>query len=508
MIPMTTTRSKPCFIALGFSLCATLLLSCTPSLGEFEGQTDIGHVVKDGSASYDAASQTYTVTGGGEHMWYDTDQFHFVWKQVSGDVSIAADIDIHEYGVHPHRKGFVMVRQDLDTDAAYANAAVHADGLTALQYREAKGAQTHEIQTNVTGPKRVRLEKSGQYVSMLVGDDPASMHAAGGSFRMELTDPFYIGIGVAAHDSTKAETAVFSNVEIKPLVLDMAAEPVLESTLERIDIENMNRRVVYQTTGHIEAPNWTHDGNHFIFNSEGLLYKLPVEGGEPEQIDTGILDGVNNDHGISPDATELVISDGSQGDEGSRIYLMPFEGGTPRLITPLGPSYWHGWSPDGKTLAYVARRDVADHFDIYTISVNGGPETRLTDAEGLDDGPDYTYDGKYIYFNSVRTGTMQIYRMKPDGSEQEQVTFDAYNDWFPHPSPDGQWIVFVSFMPEVEGHPPNKDVMLRLMPIGGGEVQTIAKLFGGQGTINVPSWSPDSKHVAFVSYRLVYPEQP
>lgn len=488
--------------------CTLLFFSCTPSLGEFEGQADVGNVVIEGEASYDAARQSYTVTGGGENMWTDTDEFHFVWKKISGDVSIAANINILDEGIHPHRKGFVTIRQDLDSDAAYASAVIHGNGMASLQYREGKGGQTHEVQSNINAPKRLRLEKAGKYVSMQVGDDVASMRSSGGSFRMALTAPYYIGIGVCAHDSTRAETAVFSNVEIDSVNLDMTAEPVLESTLERIDIASTDRTVVYHTEGHIEAPNWTHDGQYFIFNSEGLLYKLPVGGGEPVQIDTGILNGVNNDHGISPDASQLVISDGSQGDHGSRVYLMPFEGGTPRLITPEGPSYWHGWSPDGKTLAYVARRGGADHFDIYTIPVTGGRETRITDAEGLDDGPDYTPDGAYIYFNSVRTGTMQIYRMKPDGSEQEQITFDEYNDWFPHPSPDGMWIVFVSFEPDVEGHPANKDVMLRLMPIGGGEVQTIAKLFGGQGTINVPSWSPDSKHVAFVSYRLVYPEKP
>jgi len=197
------------------------------------------------------------------------------------------------------------------------------------------------------------------------------------------------------------------------------------------------------------------------------------------------------------------VSDQSQEDNQSLIYVLPIEGGTPRRITEHSPSYWHGWSPDGKTLAFVGRRN--DEYDIYTIPVEGGQETQLTTATGLDDGPDYSPDGQYIYFNSVRTGTMQIWRMKADGSDEEQLTFDDYNDWFPHPSPDGRWLVFVSFEPDVEGHPANKDVMLRLMPIEGGDIQVMAKLFGGQGTINVPSWSPDSQNVAFVSYRLVQP---
>jgi Tol biopolymer transport system component len=229
---------------------------------------------------------------------------------------------------------------------------------------------------------------------------------------------------------------------------------------------------------------------------------LPVAGGAPQVIDTGFATGCNNDHGLSPDGRWLAISDQSQGGK-SVIYILPVEGGTPRRITPLAPSYWHGWSPDGRTLAYCAERNGA--FDVYTISVDGGEETRLTTAPGLDDGPEYSPDGQYIYFNSERTGRMQIWRMKTDGSSQEPVTADGYNNWFPHLSPDGKWIVFLSYEPEVKGHPANKDVMLRLMPAGGGEIRVLAKLFGGQGTINVPSWSPDSGSLAFVSYQLVPP---
>ncbi|HKB98689.1 MAG TPA: hypothetical protein VKD23_07885, partial [Terriglobales bacterium] len=188
------------------------------------------------------------------------------------------------------------------------------------------------------------------------------------------------------------------------------------------------------------------------------------------------------------------------------VYIVPIAGGVPRRITQKSPSYWHGWSPDGKTLAFVGERN--DEFDIYTIPVTGGEETRLTTAKGLDDGPEYSPDGKYIYFNSERTGHMQIWRMRADGSEQQQVTIDDWNNWFPHISPDGAWMVFLSYEPDVKGHPENKNVMLRITSLNGGKVSdtkisVLARLFGGQGTINVPSWSPDSKEVAFVSYALV-----
>ncbi len=274
----------------------------------------------------------------------------------------------------------------------------------------------------------------------------------------------------------------------------------VESTLEIIDVATGARQVVYRAQEHFEAPNWSRDGKFLVINRAGRLYRVPTTGGTLEAIDTGTASRLNNDHGFSPDGRLLAISHSPE--RQSLIYVLPAIGGEPRLVTPLGPSYWHGWSPDGKKLTYCAQRN--GEFDIYTIPVEGGAETRLTTAPGLDDGPDYTADGRFIYFNSERSGVMRIWRMAADGTGQEQVTFDdAYADWFPHPSPDGRWIVFLSYDKGVKGHPPNHDVVLRLMPLAGGTPKVIAKLFGGQGTINVPSWSPDSSRFAFVSYRLV-----
>jgi TolB protein len=282
--------------------------------------------------------------------------------------------------------------------------------------------------------------------------------------------------------------------------LSAVAPSTLYSSLETIDIASKARTVVYVAAEHFEAPNWTRDGSSFLFNQDGRLYRLPVSGGKPEVIDTGFAVRCNNDHGISPDSKFIAISDQSQGDHNSVVYLVPFGGGEPRRITQNSPSYWHGWSPDGKTLAFVGERN--GEFDIYAIPAAGGDETRLTTAKGLDDGPEYTPDGKYIYFNSVRTGLMQIWRMRPDGSEQERITHDEFNNWFPHFSPDGKWMVMLSYDKSVEGHPPNKDVTLRLMSMQSGKIEVLTKLFGGQGTINVPSWAPDGKRLAFVSYEL------
>jgi len=482
---------------------ALTFVSCNmePDLGIFTGSGDIGNVGQKGSVEFNAADSSYTISGGGTNMWFDSDQLHYVWKKVSGDVSIEADIAWVGEGVDAHRKACLIIRQDLDTSAIYVDAAIHGDGLTSIQYRESAGGNTREVQSNLSSPKRVRLEKLGDYLSMSVASSDGTFSSSGGSFKLEFQEPFYIGLGVSAHNNDVLETAVFSRVRIDSLTSVPDSMLSVESTLETIAIASFDRRVVYHAQGRFEAPNWTPDGSTLIYNSGGLLYKIPVEGGVPELIPTDFARRINNDHGISPDGTQIVISDGTE-ERRSIIYTLPIEGGKPERITPIGPSYWHGWSPDGQTLVYCAARD--GNYDVYAIPTKGGKEIRLTDAEGLDDGPEYSPDGKFIYFNSVRSGAMQIWRMKPDGSEQEQITTDEYNDWFAHPSPDGKWIAYVTFGTDVPAgsHPPNKDVMLRLMNLETKEVSVMAKLFGGQGTINVPSWSPDSEHIAFVSYQL------
>jgi TolB protein len=485
-----------------FLFCIQPPLMAAEAVGIFEGHTDVGGPRRAGAAEFDLAQHTYRVTGGGKNMWFTNDALHFVWKKISGDVALAADISFQGQGIDPHRKACLLIRQNLETDSAYADAALHGDGLTSLQYREVGGAMTREIQSNIKGPARLRIEKRGKYISMSVARAGGALLPAGGSFRLELTEPFYLGLGVCAHNDDALETAVFSNVELTTGART-ATQPGLISTLETIIISSKDRRVVWWTTNLIEAPNWSRDGAALYFNSKGRIFRVAPTGGEPQPIDTGFAIRCNNDHGISPDGMRLVISDQSQGNRRSLIYTLPIGGGTPKLITETGPSYWHGWSPDGSTLAFCGERN--GEFDIYTISTNGGAETRLTTAAGLDDGPDYSPDGKFIYFNSDRTGRMQVWRMTADGKQQEQVTNDEWNNWFPHPSPDGKSLVFLSYEPDVKGHPENKDVMLRLLTLATGKIEVLAKLFGGQGTINVPSWSPDSRRLAFVSYQRSAP---
>ncbi|RPH99044.1 MAG: hypothetical protein EHM72_12265 [Calditrichaeota bacterium] len=470
-------------------------------LGVFEGHGDIGPVRHAGAVQFNPAEKSYTLSGSGTNMWFKSDELHYVWIKMSGDVSIAADIQWVGQGVEPHRKACLIFRQSLEPGSAYADVAVHGDGLTSLQYREAMGADTREVQANVVAPRRVQIEKEGDYLFLSVSYADGELKSSGASCKLPFGEPFYVGLGVCSHNPDVIETAIFSNVIIETLVPKPDSLKKISSTLEIIPIASFDRRVVHHTDSHIEAPNWSPDGKTLIYNSNGLLYKIPIEGGMPEQIPTGFAFKINNDHGISPDGKQLVISDQTETGN-SLIYLLPIDGGTPRKITSLGPSYWHGWSPDGQTLVYCAERN--GNYDVYSIPITGGPEKRLTTAEGLDDGPEYSPDGKYIYFNSVRSGTMKIWRMKADGSEQKQITTDPYNDWFAHPSPDGKWIVYITYISDVPAgsHPSNKEVMLRLMNLETREVQVMAKLFGGQGTINVPSWSPDSQRIAFVSYRL------
>lgn len=469
-------------------------------VGIFEGHDDVGTILHAGTVDYNSAKGSYTITGSGENMWFTADAFQFVSKKVSGDVTLTADISFIGKGVNEHRKAVLMVRQSLDPDSAYADAALHGSGLTSLQFREEKGATTHEIQANVTAPKRLRIEKRANYFTMWLAGADGEFHLAGGSTRIALREPFYVGIGVCSHDKDVVERAVFSNVALKTELPTAAAATTLYSTLEIITVASMDRRVVYVAPERFEAPNWMPDGKNLLFNRNGRIERIPVTGGTPQTIDTGFAVRCNNDHGISPNGTQLVISDQSQEEHRSLVYIVPISGGTPRRLTQKSASYWHGWSPDGKTLAFVGERN--GDFDIYAIPAAGGEETRLTTAKGLDDGPEYSPEGEYIYFNTERTGHMQIWRMRADGSEQERVTFDEFNNWFPHISPDGQWMVFLTYDASVTGHPENKDVMLRLMSLTDKKVTVLAKLFGGQGTINVPSWSPDGKQIAFVSYQL------
>jgi Tol biopolymer transport system component len=275
-----------------------------------------------------------------------------------------------------------------------------------------------------------------------------------------------------------------------------------------VNKDTREQRVILETDRLVEAPNWTLDGRWLILNADGKLYRLAVDGTSSlQEIPTTGLPRANNDHCLSPDGRTIYAS--AEG----HLYAVTIEGGPARRITrerPEGEQYWyflHGVSPDGTTLAYVAvQRAGADTFgrrNLALIPATGGADILLSDSNGFD-GPEYSPDGQWIYYNSEEAasqpGHAQLFRIRPNGSGREQLTFDELVNWFPHVSPDGKWVVYLSFPPGTIGHPADLDISIRLLPADGGAPSVIAEAFGGQGTMNVNGWAPDSVHFACVLY--------
>ena len=476
-------------------------LSQQKPLGVFDGESDVGKVSKSGSTRFDAQKDEYTIEGSGANIWADHDDFHFVWQRLKDNFILTTRAKLIGKGVEAHRKIGWMVRSNLDADSAQVSAVVHGDGLTSLQFRRVKGGTTEEIKSSLTAADVIQLERKGNTFIMSVaryGDTFVTEQIA----DLSLGDEVYVGLFVCSHNDKVIEKAVFSDVRITvPAKASFVPyRDYIGSNLEILDVENGKRKIIYGVADSLQAPNWTRDGKALIYNRNGQLYRFDLAQKTPTVINTDFAINNNNDHVLSFDGKMLGISNHVKEEQNkSIVFVLPVQGGKPKRITSKGHSYLHGWSPDGKFLIYTGQRD--NEFDIYKIPSAGGEEIRLTTTKGLDDGAEYSPDGKYIYFNSNRTGTMQIWRMKADGSDQQQVTNDNYNNWFPHVSPDGRLIIFLSFSKEVDSgdHPFYKQVYLRLLPAGGGEAKVVAYVYGGQGTINVASWSPDSKSVAFVS---------
>ena len=477
-------------------------------LGIFESQSDVGSVVPAGTATYDEATKSYTITAAGENMWLKQDAFHYLYKKASGDLALTADIVFPNPGGNEHRKAALVLRQTLDADAIYADASVHGNGMTAIQYRPAKAAFTQDVELNIQIPRRIRIEKRGDTFTMFISEKGEPLHPAGATIYTHLEGTFYIGLAVCSHNKDVTEKAIFSNVDLEPLsplpTPDPSTKPAIISTLQTISIEPQYRRsiVVYSAPTYFEAPNWSRDGKTLIFDQGGKIMTVSAEGGTPQILNTGAAINCTGSHGLSPDGKLLAISCAMPDKPGTRVYTLPSTGGEPHMVTENPASYWHTWSPDGKTLVFVRPHEKI--LDLVAIPVEGSKETKLTDSTGISDDPDYSPDGKYIYFNSNHGGgTMQIWRMHPDGTHPDQVTSDQRNNWTPHPSPDGKWIVYLSYDMSVTDHAVNKDVQLRLLSTADNSVTTLVSFFGGSGSFNVPSWAPDSHHLAYVSYQLV-----
>ena len=490
----------------------TLLLLCflftlkfsasAQKTGIFDGNEDVGNPIKKGAATYDNKTQEYTVSCGGANMWANNDQFRFLWKKIKGDFMISATVRFIGTGVDPHRKIGIIARNELTANSPYADAAVHGDGLTSLQFRHADTAQTQQIVLPSNGAVNIELQRSGNTFTFSAATPGENYKTS--SKDLALNEDLYAGIFICSHNENVVEKAVFSNVRIIiPAAKDFRPyRDYIGSHVEIMDVQTGLRKVLHSAPNSLQAPNWTSDGRYLIYNSEGLLYKYDLTNGSIDKFNTGIANQNNNDHVISFDGKRMALSNHVGEKRISTLFILPITGSDkPIQITSpdSGHSYLHSWSTDGKKLIFTGQRK--NQYDIWAIDIATKKETQLTNTPTLDDSPEYSPDGKWIYFNSVKTGTMKLWRMKPDGSGQEQVTFDEYNDWFPHFSPDGKWIVFLSYPKEINptDHPWYQKIYLRLMPASGGVPKNIAYVYGGQGTINVPSWSPDSKRIAFVS---------
>jgi WD40-like Beta Propeller Repeat len=480
----------------------------TAALGLFEAQSDIGSVTPPGTGSHSAATDVYTLTSAGANTWYHHDDFHYLWKKMSGDVALTAEVHFpprsYQHDPNPHRKGILMFRQSLDGGGVHVSLSDHGSGLIALQYRRERGANTEDVELNIDAPKTVRLEKRGDTFTVFLSMQGEPLHQVGAATKLHLEEPFYVGLGALSHEVETTDKVEFTHVTLQSLPPVANDTPLaLFSTLMTIGIEDQFRRamVIRSVPAFMQSPHWAADGKSIYVYENARVMKIPYldpgAGGVPQAIDTGSLVGCGGNYGLSPDGKSLAITCAKTKESPHHVFVLPAGGGgTPRQVTE-GPvsSYFHAWSPDSKTIAFT--RGSASKADIFTVPAAGGAEVRLT-SDTLNDGPDYSPDGKLIYFDSSRSGTTQIWRMRPDGSGAEQVTDDGNINSSPHVSPDGKTVAFLS-QPVKEGTGIG-EASIKVFDTANGLIRSVVDFEGNRNSFSTYGWG-DARHLAFVGYQ-------
>lgn len=474
-------------------------------IGVFQGQADVGSVTPGGTAAFDIANGRYTLRSAGANTWYHVDAFHYLWTKASGDWTLTAEIKFpprtYAREPNPHRKGVLMFRQSLDPGSEYAALALHGSGLTALQYRRTRGANTEDIEINEEYPQTLRIEKRGDLIVAYVSMHGEPAHPVGASTRIHLKSPFYIGLGALSHEPDLTDTVEFAHITLsRPET--MTAHPTLYSTLEVIQTEDQYRRAtaLRSTPALMSSAAWSAGSESVYLEEAGRLeriaYREAPAAGDIRPVLAGGLKDCPGHLGMSPDGRWLAVTCRSEQGE-HQVYVLPADGGAPRQLTHGSQSsYFHAWSADGLTVAFTRGRG-ASKADIYTIPASGGGELRLT-TDAINDGPDFSPDGKFIYFDSSRSGTTQIWRMHPDGSVAEQITDDNHENSSPHVSPDGKSLAFLSRAADAGDS--ISDAAIKVMGFDDGLIRTLVDFQGTRDSLAMQSWG-DRNHLAFISYQ-------
>lgn len=489
-----------CLTAIAFITLSNLAQA--EPLGQFMATTTLGAEKLQGNFIYAEDSQHYTINNPSGLGFTSDEQFHYAYNQQAGDFILRAKIAFGQSATNTRRKVGFALRENLAATSPGIQAVVDTSGLTTLEFRERESGPWQHYRLPVSAPDILQIERRGDTFIFSAAKQGEPFQVTSVS-QVKMGPTIYAGLSYFPAQTDASVT--FSNVRI---ILPAAPnfrpyQDYIGSNLEILDMRTGNSRIIFRSPDSIQAPNWTRDGKFLIYNSKGLLYKYDLKRGNSQVLNTGFATANNNDHVLSWNGQQIGISHHAVDDnKRSTLYTLPLTGShKPTQINAKGAgrSYLHGFSPDDKQLIFTGERN--NEYNIFTIDLRTKKETQLTFTRTLDDGAEYTPDGKTIYFNSNRTGLMQLWRMQADGSDQQQVTFDNYNNWFPHISPDGKKLVFLSFMTDIDpgDHPFYRQVYLREMPISGGQASIIAYVYGGQGTINVPSWSPDGASIAFVS---------